>query len=151
MLKVKRQYLPYSRPRRPRGVVDVSSTLSLTSALDGVEGQRHTPAILPPEKTRYPYCRRKGGLQGRSGRVRKISTPTGSDPRTVHPVATRYPGPLRFYAATLIFLSFIMWCSVKLLTYEYKLVNLIKHKTLAAPPSGSTIQLILKPHLNVNI
>ena len=30
------------------------STLSLTSALDGVGGQRHTPAALPPGKTRYP-------------------------------------------------------------------------------------------------
>ena len=28
--------------------------------------------------TRYPLCRRLGGSQGRSGRVRKISTPTGS-------------------------------------------------------------------------
>jgi len=61
-------------------VVDVRSTLSLTSALDGVEGQRHTPATLPPGKTRYPFCGRKGGLQGRSGRVGKISTPTDSDP-----------------------------------------------------------------------
>jgi hypothetical protein len=31
-----------------------SSTLSLTSALDGVGGQRHAPAALPPGKTRYP-------------------------------------------------------------------------------------------------
>jgi len=29
-----------------------SSTISLTSALDGVGGQRHAPAALPPEKTR---------------------------------------------------------------------------------------------------
>ena len=28
---------------------------------------------LPPEKTRYPLYRRLGGLQGRSGQVRKIS------------------------------------------------------------------------------
>ena len=31
-----------------------SSTLSLTSALDGVGGQRHAPAALRPGKTRYP-------------------------------------------------------------------------------------------------
>ena len=37
-----------------------SSTLSLTSALDGVGGQRHTPAALPPGKTRYPLHRRLG-------------------------------------------------------------------------------------------
>jgi hypothetical protein len=53
-----------------------SSTLSLTSALDGVGGQRHAPVALPPGKTRYPLYRRLGGLQGRSGWVRKISPPT---------------------------------------------------------------------------
>jgi hypothetical protein len=34
------------------------STLSLTSALDWVGGQRHAPAALPPGKTRYPLHRR---------------------------------------------------------------------------------------------
>ena len=38
-----------------------SSTLSLTSALDAVGGQRHAPAALPPGKTRYPLYRRLGG------------------------------------------------------------------------------------------
>jgi len=54
-----------------------SSILSLTSALDGVGGQSHAPAALPPGKTRYPLCRRLGGPQGRSGQVGKISPPTG--------------------------------------------------------------------------
>ena len=31
-----------------------SSTLSLTSELNGVGGQRHDPAALPPAKTQYP-------------------------------------------------------------------------------------------------
>jgi len=52
-----------------------SSTLSLTSALDGVGGLHHGPAALPPGKTRYPLHRRLGGPQGRSGRVLKISPP----------------------------------------------------------------------------
>ena len=43
-------------------------------------GQRHAPATLPPEKTRYPLCRKLGGAQDRSGRVRKISPPPGFDP-----------------------------------------------------------------------
>jgi hypothetical protein len=64
-----------------------SSTLSLTSALDG---QRHAPAALTPGKTRYPLYRRLGGPHGRSGRVRKISLPPGFDPRTVQPVASHY-------------------------------------------------------------
>ena len=54
-----------------------SSTLSLTSALDGVGVQHHAPAALRPGKTRYPLYRRLGGPQGRSGQVRKISAPTG--------------------------------------------------------------------------
>jgi hypothetical protein len=68
-----------------------SSTLSLTSALDGVGGQRHAPAALPLGKTRYPLHRRFGGPQGRSGRVRKISPPpTGFDRQTAYPVASPY-------------------------------------------------------------
>ena len=55
-----------------------SSTLSLTSALDGgVSSQRHAPTALPPGKTRCPLYRRLGGPQGQSGRVRKISPPHG--------------------------------------------------------------------------
>jgi hypothetical protein len=42
-----------------------------------VGGQRHAPAALPPVTTQYPLYRRQGGPQGRSGRVRNISSPTG--------------------------------------------------------------------------
>jgi hypothetical protein len=42
-----------------------SSTLSLTSALDGVSGQRHVPAALPPGKTRYPLL--EGWVGPRAG------------------------------------------------------------------------------------
>jgi len=56
----------------------------------GVGGQRHAPAALLPVKIRYPLYWRLGGPQGRSGRVRKLSTPPGFDPRTVQPVASRY-------------------------------------------------------------
>jgi len=42
-----------------------SYTLSLTSAVDGVGGQRHAPAVLPPQKEiRYPFYRRLGGPLG---------------------------------------------------------------------------------------
>jgi hypothetical protein len=40
--------------------------------------------------TRYPLCRRLGGTQGQSGRVRNISPLPGFDPRIVQPVASRY-------------------------------------------------------------
>ena len=47
--------------------------------------QRHTPAALPPKKTRYPFCRRLG-LDG-WGNSRH---PLEFGPRTVQPVASRY-------------------------------------------------------------
>ena len=53
-------------------------------------GQRHASAALPPGKSRYPFYRRLGGPQGRSGRLRKISPPPGFDPRTVQRVLSRY-------------------------------------------------------------
>jgi hypothetical protein len=37
----------------------------------------HAPAAVPPGKTQYPLYRTLGGPQDRSGRVRKISPPTG--------------------------------------------------------------------------
>jgi hypothetical protein len=67
-----------------------SSTLFVTSEVDGLGGQRHAPAALLPRKTQYPLCRRLGGPQGRSGRVRKISPPLGFDPWIVQPLASRY-------------------------------------------------------------
>ena len=67
-----------------------NSTLSLTSALDGVCGEHHVPAALLPGKTRYPLFRKLGWPQGRSGRVRKISPAPGFDPWTVQPVASPY-------------------------------------------------------------
>ena len=55
-----------------------------------VGGQHHVPAALPPGKTRYPWYRRLGGPQGRSGRVQKISPLPEFNPRTVQPVASLY-------------------------------------------------------------
>ena len=63
----------------PEGEYVYSSTLSLTSALDGVSGQSQTPAALPPGMTRYALFRRMSGPRGRSGRVRKFSPPTGNE------------------------------------------------------------------------
>jgi len=52
-----------------------------------MSGQRHAPAALPTIRTRHT---RVGGLQGRSGGVRKISPLQGFEPRTVQPAASRY-------------------------------------------------------------
>jgi hypothetical protein len=60
-------------------------------ALEGGEGSASRPGrSLPTGKTRYPFYRRLGGPQGRSGQVRKISPTAGFDPRTVQPIASRY-------------------------------------------------------------
>jgi len=67
-----------------------SCTLRSTSALDRGGWSTHAPSALPPVKTRYPLYMRVGGLQGRSGQVRKISPPMGFDLRTVQPIASRY-------------------------------------------------------------
>ena len=64
----------------PQGKQRCSSTISLTSALDGVGGQRQAPAALSPRKRPGTRYRRLGGLQGRSGLVRKISPHQDSIP-----------------------------------------------------------------------
>jgi len=66
-----------------------SFTLSLTSALDGVGGQRHAPAGLPSGKTQYTLYTRLSIPQGRSGQVLEISPLPAFDPRTVQPVVSR--------------------------------------------------------------
>jgi hypothetical protein len=68
-----------------------SSTLSLTSALDGGGWSTPRPGCFTPGKeTRYSLYRRLDGPQGRSELVRKILLPPGFDPLTVYPVASRY-------------------------------------------------------------
>jgi hypothetical protein len=63
-----------------------SCTLSLTLAVDVVGSKSHAPAALLAGKTPYPLCRRLGAPQ--SGRVRKISSLPGFDPRTFQPLAS---------------------------------------------------------------
>ena len=80
------------RPRtgheRPEVEQTYSSTLSLISGLDIGGWSAPRPGRFTPRKgTRYPLYRRLGGTKGR---VRKISPPSGFDPQTVQPVASRY-------------------------------------------------------------
>ena len=87
---VGRQVYPFIGHEDPQGEQRYSSTLFLTSALEGGEGSASRPGrTLPPGKTRYPFYRRLGGPQGRSGQVRKISPPPGFDPRIIQPVGSR--------------------------------------------------------------
>jgi len=50
-------------------------TISLTSVLDGVDGQRHAPTALPPGNARYPLYKGLGRVQCLSGRERKFWSP----------------------------------------------------------------------------
>jgi hypothetical protein len=89
-VKVKAKFTLEQATKSQRGSRG-SSTLSLISALDGVDCQGHAPTDLPRENP-GTLCVGgwMGGNQGRSGRVRKISPPPGFDLRTVQPVASRY-------------------------------------------------------------
>ena len=66
---------PRIRHEGPEGEQTYNTTLSLTLAQNGVGGQRHDPAALPPRKTQCLLYKRLSGLQDRSRCVRKISTP----------------------------------------------------------------------------
>ena len=64
---------PATGHKGPEGEQRYSSALSLTSALDGGGWSTLRLGSFTPEKeTRYPFCRRLGGPQGRSGRVRSL-------------------------------------------------------------------------------
>ena len=85
------RFHPFIGHKGPQGEQRYSSTLFLTSALEGGGGSVSRPCrTLPPGKTRYPLYRRLGGPEGRSGQVRKISPPPGFDLRTIQPVGSRY-------------------------------------------------------------
>jgi len=58
-----------------------------------MDDQRHATSqpFTPMKETRYAFYSSLGGPQGRSGRLRKASSPTAFDPQTVQPVASSYP------------------------------------------------------------
>ena len=90
MVKIKVNFTLEQATKAQRGVeVWLYSFLNLGAIWVWVVNA--TPRSLYPwGKTRYPLYRGLGGPQGRSGQVRKISPPSGVNPRTVQPVASRY-------------------------------------------------------------
>ena len=69
----------------------------MTAGLEGGEWSAARPGrTLPPGKSRYPFYRRLGGPQGRSGRAENL-VPTGFDPgppaRSSVAIPTELPGP----------------------------------------------------------
>ena len=61
----------------------------LNSALEGVGGQRHAPAALPPEKP-IPNVQEAGWAPEPVWTGAENLALQGFDPRTVQPVASRY-------------------------------------------------------------
>jgi len=62
----------------------------MTAAVEGGEWSAARPGhTLTPGKTLYPFYRRLGGPQGRSGLAESL-VPTGIRSRTVQPVVSHY-------------------------------------------------------------
>jgi len=62
----------------------------MTAALEGGEWSAARPGrTLPQGETRYPFYRRLGGPQVRSGQTENL-VPTGIRSRTAQPVVSRY-------------------------------------------------------------
>jgi len=62
----------------------------MTAALEGGEWSAARPGhTLTPGKIRYPFYRRLGGPQGRSGRAENLA-PTGIRSQAAQPVVSRY-------------------------------------------------------------
>jgi hypothetical protein len=77
-VKGKGKVHPRTGHEGPEGEKRYSSTLSLTSALNGGGWSMPRPGRFTPGKeTPYPLYRMLGGRHGLSGRVRNISPPTG--------------------------------------------------------------------------
>jgi len=74
----------------------------------GVHGQCHAQATLPTGKRPGTHC--IGGWvesQGPSGRVRKISSPPGFDPRTVLPVALRLKYKIKYQHLVIFYVRYV--------------------------------------------
>ena len=100
-----RQVLPFHRPRKPLGRVEVQlySVLDLCSRR-GEGSASRSGRTLPRGKTRYPLHRRLGGPQGRSGQVQKISPHRDSIPGPSRAQAVAIPTTLPGLQYTYIYI-----------------------------------------------
>jgi hypothetical protein len=62
----------------------------MTTALEGVRGQLHAPAALYPGKDPVSIVQEGGWAPGPVWTGAENLPPQGFDPRTIHPVASRY-------------------------------------------------------------
>jgi len=85
----------------------------MTAALKGGEWSAARPGrTLPTGKTKYPFYRRLGGPQGRSGWTENL-VHTGNRSRTVQPVVSRYTdwatGPTDVYKYAQKITNIMLW------------------------------------------
>ena len=73
----KGKHHPRTDHENPEGRYSYSSTLSLSSTLDGEGSQRHTQAALPPSKVAVPTVYEDGRAPGPFCRGAEKLTPTG--------------------------------------------------------------------------
>jgi hypothetical protein len=113
-----------------------SSTLSLTSALEGGGWTTSCPAALPPGKTQHPLYWKACGPQGRYEQVRKISSPHRDS----------IPGPsshLRVAIPTVLCGPHIVFCRPtihRLLICITKTTQVTGDRMLASPALGYRIK-----------
>jgi len=88
-VKVNGEVHPRTDLEGPEMKYTYTSTLSLTSAIDG-SGQSTPQPLYPRGETLCKLCERLNAPGVRSGRVRKISPPRGFDPWTIQPVTNCY-------------------------------------------------------------
>jgi len=80
---------PSNRPRRPKGGVNYSSILPLTSALDGGRWSTPRPGRITPEKDPVPIVREARWAPGPVWTGAENLALSGFDHRTVRPVTSR--------------------------------------------------------------
>ena len=103
----------------------------MSVALEGGEwSAAHPGRNLPPGKTRYPFYRRLGGPQGRSGQGENL-VPTWIRSRTIQPVAQslyRLSYPVVFYRLFIIHYQAI-WYHIPEsdILYSHHYQNLASH------------------------
>ena len=99
----------------------------MTAALEGSEWSAARPGrTLPPGKTRYPFYRRLGGPQGRSGQAENL-VPTGIRSQTMQPVVSRYTDKSHKYITKIQNLQYEVY---KYFAYEVHMLQAVHYVQL---------------------
>jgi len=78
----------------------------------GLDGQRHVPATIRQEKSRYPLKRKLAGTQERFGRGGNFAPPPGLNLRTVQPIASRCTNyGIRIHVNEILILNFKLFAT----------------------------------------